>query len=137
MDEKSEYYCYFPTVNIDKKYAYSLVYARYPNQRENLIVIGVIAISDKNKDQFVLQFFKDRDIKMFFEEEILDKFDLFSESWLVHMSFKNFHEPFFIGKPFVIASNSAEDICKKIHNKYEQTGYIIKDDITDVRFELD
>lgn len=137
MDKESEYYCYFPAVDLNKKYAYSLVYARYPNQKNNLIVIGVVAVSDKNKDQFVLQFFKDRDIKNFFKEEILDKFNLFSESWLVHMSFKNFEEPFVIGTPFVVASSSAEDICRRIHEKYEQTGYIIKDDIKDFRIGLD
>lgn len=137
MDEESEYYCYFPTVDLTKKYAYSLVYARYPNQKDNLIVIGVIAISDRNKDQFVLQFFKDNDIKNFFKEEIIDKFDLFSESWLAEMSFKEFEKPFFFGTPFVVPSNSAEKICRSVHEKYEQNGYIIKNDIKDKGFELD
>lgn len=137
MDEKSEYYCYFPAVDLNKKYAYSLIYARYPNQKDNLIVIGVIAISDRNKDQFVLQFFKDRDIKNFFRDEILDKFDIFSESWLAEMSFKKFDVPFFFGTPFVIANNSAEKICRRVHEKYEQNGYIIKNDIKDEGLQLD
>ena len=137
MDEESEYYCYFPAVDLTKKYAYSLIYARYPNQKDNLIVIGVIAISDRNKDQFVLQFFKDNDIKNFFKEEIIDKFDLFSESWLAEMSFKEFEKPFIFGTPFVVPSNSAEKICRSVHEKYEQNGYIIKNDIKDKGFELD
>ena len=129
--EESEYYCYFSTVDPDKKYVYSLVYARYPNQKDKLIVIGAIAISDKNKDQFVLQFFKDREIRLFFEEEILSKFNVFSEYWLITTSFKNFDSPFFVGKPYVVEHKSAEQICRKIHNEYEQKGYIIKDTSTD------
>ena len=137
MDEKSEYYCYFPPVDINKKYAYSLIYAKYPNQKDNLIIIGVIAISDRNQDQFVLQFFKDNDIKKFFKQEIIDKFDRFSESWLAEMSFKKFDNPFFFGTPFVVANSSAENICRTVHEKYEQNGYIIKNDLKDGGFELD
>ena len=135
MDNAGEYFCYFPAVDLSKKYTYSIIYARYPNQKEHLIVIGVIAISDRNKDQFVLQFFKDREIKIFFENELLNKFHVFSEEWLAQLSFKKFNGPFFVGTPFVIASDSAEKICRFIHEKYEQTGYIIKDDT--YRHELD
>lgn len=129
MEESNgEYYCHLPPVDLKRKYVYAIVYARYPNQKDQLIVVGVLALSDRNKDQFVLQFFKDRDIKRFFEDEILEKFDLFSEDWLTQMSFTEFEGPYFIGTPFVIGASSAENICRAIHDRYEQTGYIVKDD---------
>jgi hypothetical protein len=135
MDEMGEYFCQFPAIDLSRKYTYAIIYARYPNQRENLIVIGVIAISDRNKDQYVLQFFKDNEIRRFFKDQILDNFDNFSEEWLAQLSFKKFGEPFFVGTPFVVANNSAEKICRTIHEKYEQTGYIIKDDTA--KYKLD
>jgi hypothetical protein len=128
-DSPGEYFCHFPAVDLSKKYTYSTIYARYPNQKDHLIVIGVIAISDRRKDSFVLQFFKDKDIRNFFDENILSKYSLFSEDWLAKKSFDRRDGSFFIGTPFVIASESAEKICRFIHEKYEQTGYIVKDDI--------
>jgi hypothetical protein len=127
-DSPGEYFCNFPAVDLNKKYTYAIVYARYPNQKEHLIVIGAIAISDRRNDNFVLQFFRDKDIKIFFQENILNKYEMFSEDWLAKASFDRIDKVFFIGTPFVVTGDSAEKICRFLHDKYEQTGYIIKDD---------
>jgi hypothetical protein len=129
MAGSEEFFCYFPPVDINKKYTYCTIYAKYPNQDKHLVAVGVISISDKNKDHYILQFFKDDDIEKFFQEEIVDNFNLATEEWLAEMSCKEFEEsPFFFVTPFVLASDSAEKICRKIHDKYEEGGYIIKDD---------
>ena len=52
-----------------------------------------------------------------------------SEEWLASVSCKEYkNSNFFFGTPFVIASDSAENICHKVHDKYEQSSYVINDD---------
>jgi hypothetical protein len=129
MSASEEFFCYFPPVDIDKRYTYSTIYAQYPTQEDHLVAVGVIAISDHHDDHYILQFFQDEDIKDFFQENIVDNFNSVTEEWLAEMSCKEFKSShLFFGTPFVLASDSAEKICRKIHDKYEQNGYVIKDD---------
>lgn len=129
MSASEEFFCYFPPVDINNRYTYSTIYARYPTQKDNLVAVGIIAISDHKDDHYILQFFKDEDIRDFFKKEIIDNIDSINEEWLAEASCKEYKKShFFFGTPFVLASDSAEKICRTVHDKYEQNGYVIKDD---------
>lgn len=128
MSSSEEFYCHFPSVDVEKKYTYATIYARYPNQKKHIVAVGVIALSDSNKDHFILQFFKDEDINRFFQNKIINKFKIFTEDWLAEVSCVEYEDNFFFGTPFVLTSDSAEKICRIIHDKYEANGYVIKDD---------
>jgi len=123
-----EFFCYFPPVDPDNRYTYATLYARYPNQEKHIVAIGVIAISDRKKDHYILQFFNDNEIEKFFKVELIDNFDNFSEQWLAAMSCKEFKNNYFMGTPFVLEADSAEEICKLIHDQYEEDGYVVTDD---------
>ena len=127
MDKGEEFFCYVPPVDIGKKYTYAVVYARYPKQKDYVMAVGIFAICDEREDYFIIQFFQDQDIKDFFQEKVIDHHESFSEEWLVQKSCEDPDGEFFFGMPYVVEGDSAKKICRRVHDTYEEEGYILKD----------